>query len=169
MLSDDQARAVAMVEEIAPKRGYALKVVDVAKTNILSQFLDTHLKGVERFPVLIAPNSHRRLEGPEDFKEETLCAALPTELKITRAFSYIKVRTQDIDHVQKSLLAYPEVKETHLVTGDWDVLAILEFPPNPSASKRQVLDFIVEKVAKIPGVEDTSTLVPEYSVTKFPV
>lgn len=169
MLPDEQARAVALVEEVAARRGYVVKLTDVGKANPLTQFVETHLKGVEQFPVLVVPASKRRLEGLTAFTENTLCAAMPTELKTTRAFSYLKVRTGDIKEVQRSLLSFEEVREVHLVTGDWDVLVVLEFPPATASSKRQVLDFIIEKVAKIGGVEGTSTMVPEYSTTKFPL
>jgi DNA-binding Lrp family transcriptional regulator len=169
MLPDEQSKVLTMVEEITARRGYNLKVVDVGKTNPITQFVETRLRGVENFPVLEVVHSHRRLEGPESFNEDRLCAVMPTELKLVRVFSYLKVKTPEIDNVQKKLLNYDEVKETHLVTGDWDVLAILEFPTSDAGSKRQVLDFIIEKMAKIPGVEDTSTLVPDFSMTKFPL
>ena len=55
----------------------------------------------------------------------------------------------------------------HLLTGDWDVFVVLEFDPT-RAKKRQVLDFVTERIRGIPEVLDTSTLVPEYTVTKFP-
>jgi DNA-binding Lrp family transcriptional regulator len=169
VLPDDQSKVLALVEEISARRGYGLKVVDVGKTNVITQFVETHLRGVERFPVLEVLPSHHRLEGSENFNEDKLCAIMPTELKLVRVFSYLKVRTPEIDNVQRRLLSYDEVKETHIVTGDWDVLAILEFPTSDAGSKRQVLDFIIEKMAKIPGVEDTSTLVPDFSMTKFPL
>ncbi len=67
------------------------------------------------------------------------------------------------------MLEVPEVKEIHVITGDWDLLVMLEFPPKEGAGKRHVLEFIIEKVAKVGGVEDTSTMVPEYTITKLPL
>jgi hypothetical protein len=32
-----------------------------------------------------------------------------------------------------------------------------------------VLDFVTDTIRKIPEVIDTSTIVPEYSITKFPL
>ena len=61
----------------------------------------------------------------------------------------------------------PEVKELHFLTGDWDILVCLDFPP--PATKRRVLDFVTERIRGIPEVLDTSTVVPEFSVTKFPI
>jgi hypothetical protein len=47
------------------------------------------------------------------------------------------------------------------------MLVVLEFPP-ATTNKRAVLDFVTERIRGIPEVLDTSTIVPEYSVTKFP-
>ena len=47
-LSDEQARCVAMVEEIAAQRGYHLKVVDVEKVGRIEQFIGM-LKRGEKF------------------------------------------------------------------------------------------------------------------------
>lgn len=169
MLPDEQQRALFLVEELAAKRGYVLKVVDVAKTHLISQVPDPNMKGAELFPVLVVPFSGHRLEGPDAFTEEKVCSVLPAELETVRAFSYIKVRASEIDRVQSALLNFDEVKETHLITGDWDMLAILEFQTTGGRNKKRVLDFIVEKVSNLPGVEDTSTVVPELSMTKFPL
>jgi DNA-binding Lrp family transcriptional regulator len=88
---------------------------------------------------------------------------MPTQ----RAFTYLKIRGGDLDRIREILLLLPEVREMHLLTGDWDVFVVLEFHPS-RAKKRQVLDFVTERIRGIPEVLDTSTLVPEYSVTKFP-
>lgn len=47
------------------------------------------------------------------------------------------------------------------------MFAVLEFPESPSP-KRQVLDFITSRIRPIADVVDTSTLVPESSISKFP-
>lgn len=169
MLPDEQQRALFLVEELAAKRGYALKVVDISRTNLLTQVPESIPTGEEEFPILVIPFSQHRLDGPGAFTEEKVCAVLPTELETVRAFSYIKIRASEIDRVQTALLNYEEVKETHLITGDWDMLAILEFKTSGKMNKKRVLDFIVEKVSNLPGVEDTSTVVPEVSMTKFPL
>ncbi len=169
MLSDEQARVVALVEEVASKRGYSLKLSDLGRSNPLSQMLEQHLRGVDRYPVLLVPGSPIRLEGPEAFTIEQLSATMPAEPTYQRSFSYLKVKTNDIERVRKALLEFKEVKEIHLITGDWDLLVMMEFPPREKAGKRHVLDFIIDKVAKVNGVEDTSTMVPEYTVTKLPI
>ncbi|HKV89629.1 MAG TPA: Lrp/AsnC ligand binding domain-containing protein [Thermoplasmata archaeon] len=165
-LSDDQARCVALVEELAAKRGYTVKVVDVAKVGRLERLVTERLRGVQNFPVLIGPGD-QRVEGVEAFGEERLCELMPAEMGALRAFTYMKVRGGDLDRIRELLLGFPEVREMHLLTGDWDVFIVLEFDGQKN-KKRQVLDFVTERIRGIPEVLDTSTLVPEYSVTKFP-
>ncbi|MCI4318450.1 MAG: Lrp/AsnC ligand binding domain-containing protein [Thermoplasmata archaeon] len=165
-LSDDQARCLALAEELASKRGYSVHVVDVGKAGRLERLVTERLRGVQRFPVLVGA-SDRRLEGVDAFTEEHLCELMPTEMQAIRAFTYLKVRGGDLDRIREILLAFPEVRELHLLTGDWDVFVVLEFPA-AGTKKRQVLDFVTERIRGIPEVLDTSTLVPEFSVTKFP-
>jgi DNA-binding Lrp family transcriptional regulator len=166
-LSDDQAHALAMAEETAARRGYRIRVVDVGKAGMLTKLVAEHLRGVEDFPVLIGPTG-QRLEGVAAFTEERLCDMMPTEMFRLRAFTYVKVRGGDLDRIKDIVLAYPEVRELHLLTGDWDVFIVLEFK-EAGTRKRQVLQFVTEKIRGLPEVVDTSTLVPEYSVTKFPI
>ncbi len=165
-LSDDQARCVALAEEIAAKRGYTVKVVDVAKVGRFERMVTERLRGVQNFPVLVGPGD-LRVEGVKDFTEEHLCGLMPAELSTVRAFTYLKVRGGDLDRIRELLLSLPEIREMHFLTGDWDVFVVLEFDEARS-NKRQVLDFVTERIRGIPEVLDTSTLVPEYSVSKFP-
>jgi len=166
-LSDDQARCVATAEEVAERRGYKVKVVDIEKVGRVERLIAEHLRGVQRFPVLISPRGPR-LEGAEEFTDERLSELMPSELKSVRAFTYLKVRGGDLDRIRNLLETLAEVKELHFLTGDWDILVVLDFPP-PATSKRRVLDFVTERIRGIPEVLDTSTVVPEFSVTKFPV
>jgi len=166
-LSDDQARCVALVEEVAARRGYHVEVVDIEKVGRLERLVTEHLRGVQTFPVLMTA-SGTRLEGLDAFTPERLAEIMPTELKAVRAFSYLKVRGGDLDRIRRLLETFSEVKELHFLTGDWDMLIVLEFPPGDS-NKRRVLDFVTDRIRGIPEVLDTSTVVPEYTVTKFPI
>jgi DNA-binding Lrp family transcriptional regulator len=166
-LSDDQARCQALVEETAVQRGYRVRVVDVERAGRLERLVTEHLRGVQKFPVLISPLGPR-LEGVEAFTDEELAAIMPADLKSVRAFSYLKVRGGDLDKIKRLLETLPEVKELHFLTGDWDILVVLDFEPS-AANKRRVLDFVTERIRGIPEVLDTSTIVPEYTLTKFPL
>jgi len=166
-LSDDQARCQALTEEIASQRGYRVRVVDIERVGRLERLVTEHLRGVQKFPVLISPLG-RRIEGCEAFTEDELAAIMPADLKSVRAFSYLKVRGGDLDKIKRLLETLSEVKELHFLTGDWDILVVLDFPP-ATANKRRVLDFVTERIRGIPEVIDTSTIIPEYSLTKFPL
>ena len=166
-LSDDQSRCAALAEEVAARRGYHIRVVDVEKAGRLERLITEHLRGVQKFPVLIS-SLGLRLEGVEQFSPEELAAIMPADLKSVRAFSYLKVRGGDLDRIRRLLETLPEVKELHFLTGDWDMLVVLDFAP-ANATKRRVLDFVTERIRGIPEVLDTSTVVPEYSLTKFPL
>jgi DNA-binding Lrp family transcriptional regulator len=164
-LSDDQARALALAEEVATQRGYTLKVTDVGRAGLVERLVTEHLRNVQKFPVLVGWGGIR-LEGPAMFTTDQLAEVMPTEMHRLRAFTYLKVRGGDLDQIRESLLRFPEVRELHLLAGDWDVFVVLEFDPN--SKKRQILDFVTDRIRGIPDVIDTSTLVPEYSVTKLP-
>jgi len=166
-LSDDQARCQAMVEEIAAQRGYHLRVIDIERVGRIERLVAEHLRGVQKFPVLISPLG-RRLEGVETFTEDELAAIMPADLKSVRAFSYLKVRGGDLDKIKRLLETLPEVKELHFLTGDWDILVVLDFEPT-TANKRRVLEFVTDRIRGIPEVIDTSTIIPEYLLTKFPL
>ena len=166
-LSDDQARCVALTEEFAGRRGYTVRVVDLAKIGRLERIVSERLRNVVAFPVLLGPGERHRIEGPDAFTDEQLCEMMPAEMSGLRAFTYIKVRGGDLDRIRDVLLGMSEVKELHLLTGDWDVFVVLEFTAG-SNGKRQVFDFVTGRIRAVPEVLDTSTIVPEYSVTKFP-
>ncbi|HTT15431.1 MAG TPA: Lrp/AsnC ligand binding domain-containing protein [Thermoplasmata archaeon] len=166
-LSDDQARCVAVTEEIAAQRGYRVNVVDIEKVGRIERLIAEHLKGVQRFPVLITPRG-ARLEGVPEFTPVKLAELMPAELKAVRAFTYLKVRGGDLDRIRQILETLTPVKELHFLTGDWDILVVLEFP-TAGSNKRTVLDFVTERIRGIPEVLDTSTVVPEYTLTKFPL
>jgi DNA-binding Lrp family transcriptional regulator len=165
-LSDDQARALALTEELAAKRNYTVEVHDVAKSGRLERIVTEQLRGVQNLPVLIGPHGSR-LEGVEAFTEDRLCEMMPTEMPVLRAFTYLKVKGGDVDAFRETVLAFPQVRELHLLTGDWDVFLVLEFEGTGGPTKRTILDFVTSKIRGMPEVLDTSTLVPEYSVTKF--
>ena len=166
-LSDDQARCVHTTEEVAKRRGYSVKVIDVTKAGRLERLVTEHLRGVDHLPALVTP-SGQRIEGCDAFTEEKLAELMPTDLPSVRAFTYLKIKGGDFEKIREALVAFPQVMELHFLTGDWDIFVVLEFPVSASR-KREVLDFVTEKIRSIPEILDTSTLVPEYTITKFPI
>lgn len=166
-LSDDQAHALALTEELAKRRGWGLDTKDVAKAGRLEQFVTEHLRGVETFPVLIGP-SGTRLEGSPAFTEERLCEMMPAEMPVQRAFTYLKVKGGDLETIRQAMLRFPQVREVHLLAGDWDIFLVLEFPAESTPTKRKILEFVTSQIRGQADVLDTSTFVPEHTISKFP-
>jgi len=89
-----------------------------------------------------------------------------------RAFVLIDVVPGKEKKVLEKLLKYEEVIEAHLIPGQFDVLAVLEielygrelFVP----ASEIVTKFVINKIRKVSGVLDTSTMLPSFSKTKGP-
>lgn len=69
------------------------------------------------------------------------------------AFVLMKVSVGKLPEVSKELLAIEEIKELYMVTGEFDLLAILEVD-----KYEQLGEIIVEKIHKIKNIERTQTL-----------
>ncbi len=76
--------------------------------------------------------------------------------------------TEDIETMKK-ILALDEVIDVHIVSGQYDLLVVLELSLHGTAiftSVQEVAQKAIQKIRKISGVRDTSTLVPFVSLTK---
>jgi len=75
-----------------------------------------------------------------------------------------------IKKVLEKLLKFNEVIEAHLITGQYDVLAVLEFELYGrevfASFQETATKFVVEKIRKLRAVQDTNTIIPSFSVTK---
>ncbi len=69
------------------------------------------------------------------------------------AFVLMKVSVGKLPEVSKELLAIEEIKDLYMVTGEFDLLAILEVD-----KYEQLGEIIVEKIHKIKNIERTQTL-----------
>ncbi len=87
-----------------------------------------------------------------------------------RAFVFIDVATGQDKKVMEKLLKYDEVLEAHIITGQYDILAVLEFELYGreifSSVQETISKFIVEKIRKLRNVRDTNTIIPSFSRTK---
>lgn len=84
-----------------------------------------------------------------------------------KAFVLLKVSPGHGKDVIEKLLKIPEVVETHIVPGEWDILAVISSPKEvvlPSDEK--VYRLVLEKIEKIRYVQDTNTMVSQFSRTK---
>jgi len=87
-----------------------------------------------------------------------------------RAFVFVDVAPGKEKKVLEKLLKYDEVVEGHMITGQYDVLVVLEFELYGreifSSFQETASKFVVEKIRKLRDVLDTNTIIPSFSVTK---
>ena len=72
-----------------------------------------------------------------------------------------------VEEVVDDLMRIPEVTEAHIVPGDWDIIAVISSKKEivvPSDEK--VYRLVLDRVEKIRHVQDTNTLVSQFSKTK---
>jgi anthranilate phosphoribosyltransferase len=69
------------------------------------------------------------------------------------AFVLMKISVGKLPEVSKELLAIEEIKDLYMVTGEFDLLAVLEVD-----KYEQLGEIIVEKIHKIKNIERTQTL-----------
>jgi DNA-binding Lrp family transcriptional regulator len=88
-----------------------------------------------------------------------------------RVFVFVDVAPGKDKKVLEKLLKFDEVIEAHLITGQYDVLAVLEFElygREVFASFQETASkFVIEKIRKLRAVKDTNTIIPSFSVTKL--
>ncbi len=87
-----------------------------------------------------------------------------------RAFILIAIAPGSEENFIEKLMRYDEVIETHLVVGEYDVLAVLEFDVYGRgllwAIQEIVSNFVLDKIRKLKGVRETNTIIPTRSLTK---
>jgi len=89
---------------------------------------------------------------------------------VHRAFVLVNVAPGKEKKILEKLLKYDEVIEGHIITGQYDVLVVLEFELYGreifASFQETASKFVVEKIRKLRNVLDTSTIIPSFSVTK---
>ncbi|MDH5689067.1 MAG: Lrp/AsnC ligand binding domain-containing protein [Candidatus Bathyarchaeota archaeon] len=92
------------------------------------------------------------------------------EMKGTyRASIYLDVSPGKDQEIVEKILEYDEVLEAHLISGKYDVLAVLEFRVYGHAiftSPQKIVMNFVEKIRSLKHVLDTETVLPLRSLTK---
>lgn len=84
-----------------------------------------------------------------------------------KAFVLIKVAPGKEEEVVDSLMKIAEVREVHIVPGNWDILAVVSAQKEivvPSDEK--VYRLVLQKIAKIKHIQDTNTMVSQFSKQK---
>jgi len=84
-----------------------------------------------------------------------------------KAFVLIKVSPGHEEEVVDNLLKISEVTEVHIVPGNWDILAVVSSKKEVAiGSDEKVYRLVLEKIEKIKYVQDTNTMVSQFSKTK---
>lgn len=86
-----------------------------------------------------------------------------------RAFVLIETAPGEEKNVMEGVLKIDEVKEAHIYSGQMDIIAVLEVEREvvvPGSQK--ITDVVIDRIQRVDGVQDTETLIPTYSKTKWP-
>lgn len=84
-----------------------------------------------------------------------------------KAFVLIKVDPGHEDEVMDDLFKLDEVKEVHVVPGEWDLLVVLSAEKEVVLpSDESVYNVVMRKIGKIKHIRDTNTMVSHFSRTK---
>jgi len=87
-----------------------------------------------------------------------------------RAFVLIDVAPGKEKKVLEKVLEYEEVVEAHLIPGEYDVMAVLEFELYGREIfvpvSEMVAKFVIEKIRRLSDVKDTNTILPSLSMVK---
>lgn len=84
-----------------------------------------------------------------------------------KAFVLIKVAPGHEEEVVDNLMKIPDVKEVHIVPGDWDIIAVVSSQKEMVVpSDEKVYKLVLDKISKIKHIQDTNTLVSQFSKSK---
>lgn len=83
--------------------------------------------------------------------------------RMVKTFELIRAQTGKEDVLMERLMKLPQVRETHLLAGTWDIMAVLAFEQEPVDPRERMLDLVTGKIRKMTLVRDTNTIVPAVS------
>jgi DNA-binding Lrp family transcriptional regulator len=84
-----------------------------------------------------------------------------------KAFILIKTAPGHEREVVDDLMKIKEVQEAHVVPGEWDVLAVVSSQKEIVVpSDQKVYNLVMDKIVKIRHVQDTNTMVSQFSKTR---
>lgn len=87
--------------------------------------------------------------------------------KFQKAFVLIKVAPGHEEKVVEDLMKIDQVREAHIVPGDWDIIAVVSSEKQIVVpSDERVYRIVIDKINKIKHIQDTNTLVSQFSQTK---
>ncbi len=84
-----------------------------------------------------------------------------------KAFVLVKASPGHEKEVIDDLMKIKEVQEAHIVPGEWDVLAVVNSQKEIVVpSDQKVYNLVMDKIVKIKHVQDTNTMVSQFSKSK---
>jgi len=97
---------------------------------------------------------------PKLISRKTLKDAQEKCVVTLRSFLLIKSKVGKEKEIQDRFKEFPEVRETHLITGKFDLLIALESPETEIDPRRKIVELVVERVRTGGGITDTRTIIP---------
>ena len=83
-----------------------------------------------------------------------------------KMFELIRVHPGHEEELMEELMKLPQVTETHLLAGKFDVMATMAFEKQIVDEREQMIPVIFGKIRKMPIVRDTSTIAPAISLMR---
>jgi len=84
-----------------------------------------------------------------------------------KAFVLIKTDPGHEKKVVQDLMDIKEVQEAHVIPGEWDIMAVLKIPKEIVVpGDQKVYNLVMERIVKIKHVQDTNTMVSQYSESR---
>jgi DNA-binding Lrp family transcriptional regulator len=88
-------------------------------------------------------------------------------LTTQKAYVLLQTETGRAREVADRLFKLDEVKEVHVITGNWDLLAVIEAEREVvSPTDERVLNVVMDKITQVPHVTRTNTIIPSFSKSK---
>jgi len=84
-----------------------------------------------------------------------------------KAFVLIKADPGHEKKVVGNLMEIKEVQEAHVIPGEWDIMVVLNIPKDIVVpGDQKVYNLVMDQITKIKHVQDTNTMVSQYSESK---
>ena len=88
---------------------------------------------------------------------------------VYHVFVFVDTDADADERVEERLLEFDEVVEVHYISGQYDILAVVEIDLHGKAIFSTVQDVaqqVIQKIRRIHGVRDTNSMVPFVSFAK---
>ncbi len=88
--------------------------------------------------------------------------------RYVRAFIYLSTKLGKEKAVAEDLWKVPEIKEVHIVPGKYDILAVAEVERKIlEPASHNIYWFLLSRIEGISGIEDTSSVIPVVSMSRW--